>query len=239
MKFVGDTISERGVTERRFDLEVESRLVPGIVWTPAEGDARALVLIGHGGGLHKRIGYVLSLARRFVRHHGIACVAIDGPQHGDRAAGAGGGDGAAAWWSASTTDDTVADWRATLAAARDLPEVGRVATGYWGFSMGTIFGLPFVAAEPEIDAAVFGVMGLSGPTRERLTRDARQITLPVLFMFQWHDELFSRQDGLALFDALGSADKQMHIHPGPHSGTPLEGFEATEAFLANRLLAPR
>ena len=46
---------------------------------------RPLVLIGHGGTSHKRTPYVLSLARRLVRHADYAVAAIDAPHHGDRA----------------------------------------------------------------------------------------------------------------------------------------------------------
>ena len=78
-------LSERGVTERRFDLQVGNERVPGLVWTPQGAlGPRPLVLIGHGGTQHKRIDNVLALARRLVRHHGYAAVAIDAPEHGDR-----------------------------------------------------------------------------------------------------------------------------------------------------------
>src|SRR5882672_7087813 len=84
MDFVS-TVSEHGVTERRFDLKVGDASVPGIVWTPdgATGH-RPLILIGHGGTQHKRIDNVVRLARTLVRHQGYAAVAIDAPDHGDR-----------------------------------------------------------------------------------------------------------------------------------------------------------
>src|SRR2546421_11274941 len=77
-------VSERGVVERRFDLKVESEVVPGIIWQPEEEGPRTTVLIGHGGTQHKRTPNVLGLARRFVRHLGYAAVAIDAPGHGER-----------------------------------------------------------------------------------------------------------------------------------------------------------
>ncbi|MFX3826784.1 hypothetical protein ACJBT5_10685, partial [Streptococcus suis] len=42
------------------------------------------ILLGHGGTRHKRVDYVLALARRFVRHLGYAAVALDAPGHGER-----------------------------------------------------------------------------------------------------------------------------------------------------------
>jgi fermentation-respiration switch protein FrsA (DUF1100 family) len=67
------------------------------------------------------------------------------------------------------------------------------------------------------------VLGLAGlpPQPGPLEEAARHVTAPVLFVFQWDDELVPREAGLRLFDALGSADKAMHIHPGGHLGIPL------------------
>jgi len=232
-----DTISERGVTEQRFDLDVDhsDHHVPGILWTPAEGQAKGVVLIGHGYGLEKRTPYILSLARRLVRHHGIAAASIDGPEHGDRVRADG------MWWSEPVIDATVSDWRCVLRAIQADERVGSsVPVGYWGFSMGTIFGLPFVRAmQDELSAAVLGLMGLTGPTKDRHEADAKALRpdLPVLFVLQRDDELFAFDAGLALFDALGTADKRLHLNLGTHSAVPVDEFELTQAFLAKHLLA--
>src|SRR2546423_9546896 len=77
-------VSEKGVIERRFDLKVESEVVPGIIWQPEDEGPRTTILIGHGGTQHKRAPNVLGLARRFVRHLGYNAVAIDAHGHGDR-----------------------------------------------------------------------------------------------------------------------------------------------------------
>lgn len=231
-----DEVSERGVTERRFDLDVEHHHapVPGILWTPADVPAKAVVLAGHGYMLEKRTPYIVSLARRLARHHGIACAAIDGPEHGDRVKS---GD---MWWSEEVTDATVADWTAVLAACRTREEIGAdVPAGYWGFSMGTIFGLPFVAAaQDELRVAVLGLMGLTGPTQERIERDAKSLRedLPLLFVLQRDDELFPLRTGMALFDAFATKDKRLHLNLGAHGAVPVDEFEFTVAFLAKHLL---
>jgi len=107
--------------------------------------------------------------------------------------------------------------------------------GYWGLSMGTLLGLPLVAAEERISAAVLGLAGITGPTMDRLARDAASVQCPVLFVAQWDDELFSRDTVLALFDALGTRDKQLHATPGSHAGVTPETFALTARFLATRL----
>lgn len=54
----------------------------------------------------------------------------------------------------AVTDSMVEDWKATLNALlklQKLPEIGTGWVGDWGLSMGTLFGLPLVAAEPRIE----------------------------------------------------------------------------------------
>jgi hypothetical protein len=59
--------------------------VPGVLWTPARGPGpRPLVLIGHGGGQHKKEPGVLSRAFPYVASCGFAVAAIDAPGAGDR-----------------------------------------------------------------------------------------------------------------------------------------------------------
>jgi fermentation-respiration switch protein FrsA (DUF1100 family) len=115
--------------------------------------------------------------------------------------------------------------------------VGDGPVGYWGLSMGTIHGLPLAAAEPRIQVAVFGLMGLVGPTRDRMAADAASLSCPVLFIQQWDDALIPRKDVLDLFDAIGSVDKRLHAHPGDHSAVPVEEIAFSARFLTRHLAA--
>ena len=232
MRRVGEPVVGKGVVEQPFVVGD----VPGVLWTPEGSEGpRPLVLMGHGATLDKRVGYLVSLARRLVRHHGISAASIDLPGHGERMAGDM-PDIVSMWTKAAVTDQAVEEWQAVLAAL-DAEGLGQAGLGYWGMSMGTLLGLPFVAAEPRIQVAVLGLAGVVGPPAARLTADAPNITCPVLFVQQWHDELFPRDSVLALFDLIGSRDKRLHVHPGRHSQVPLEEIDASEAFLALHLLA--
>ena len=233
-----------GVRERDFVLEVDGRTVPGVLWLPQRGTGpRPLVLLGHGATRHKRIDYLVALGRRLASDHGFAVAAIDAPGHGDRRAPghdddvAVFGDFLSEWSREGTVDDMVAEWQATIDAVRDLDEVGDGPVGYWGLSMGTIYGVPLVAAEPRIQVAVFGLMGLLGPTRDRLAADAPSIACPVLFLQQWDDSLIPRAEVFELFEALGSVDKRLHAHPGDHAAVPVEEIAFSARFLV-RHLAP-
>ena len=244
MGWLGDVRSREGVAERGFEVKVDGRLVPGVLWTPdgATGP-RPLVLIGHGATRSKRVDYVVALARRLAGDHGFAAAAIDGPGHGDRMLPGRGNDFEvfsdflAEWSREGTTDDMVADWTATLEALRRLDHVGDGPVGYWGLSMGTIYGIPLAAAEPRIQVAVFGLMGLVGPTRERMEADARRLSCPVLLLQQWDDSLIPREHVFELFDSLGSLDKRLHAHPGDHAAVPIEEMVFSARFLV-RHLAP-
>jgi hypothetical protein len=129
----------------------------------------------------------------------------------------------------------VADWKGTLDAVQKCDDVGDGPVGYWGLSMGSIFGLPFVAAEPRIQVAVLGLMGLVGPVKARLEADARALTCPILFLLQWDDELFRRDRVLELFEAIGSTDKRLHAQPGAHASVPAEEFTHSVDFLVKHL----
>jgi dienelactone hydrolase len=259
MDIVTET-TERGVIEQRVDLKVGEDIVPAIRWSPeGASGTRPTILIGHGGTQHKRVPNVLGLARRFVRHLGYAAIALDAPGHGERitdqaaferrrqalqariAAGRGSepveprafGALETTEWVERTTKG-VAEWKALL---DDLDASGgKGRYGYWGLSMGTAIGLPMVASEPRISAAVLGLAGLgTRPGADAFGEAARSLKIPLLFIFQWGDELVGREAGLALFDAFGSAEKTMHINPGGHIETPFFEKDAYEAFFARHL----
>ncbi len=227
MRFLSDT-SSAGVRERLFTLGE----LPGVLWTPAAaaGD-RPLILLGHGGGRHKQDPEILAYAHRFVTGCGFAAVAVDVPGHGDRptdpdlnriaernqARVRAGEDRAAliAGFQARVAERTVPEWSAVLDAVQRVEHVGTAAVGYWGISLGCGLGVPFVAAEPRVRAAVLGLGGVLA-----CAGHARRITVPVEFLVQWDDERVPREHSLALFDAFGSAEKSLHANPGGHGEVP-------------------
>jgi dienelactone hydrolase len=210
------------------------------------GGARPLVLLGHGGGRHKKDPDMVALGRRLALDHGYAVVVPEVPAHGDRPpvdeyqrladqnrsrAAAGEDLGPLiATFQALVARRTVPEWRSVLDAVQRLPHVGTGPVGYWGVSLGCGLGVPFVAAEPRVRAAVLGLGGASANADL-----AARITAPVLFVLQWDDERVPRAHGLALFDALGSAEKTLHANPGGHAGMPPSEVDSTLRFLARHL----
>jgi hypothetical protein len=232
--------TEDGVTERLFDLTVAGEIVPGVIWAPENARGpRPLVLMGHGGSQHKKVATLAARAKRYAKTMGYAVAAIDAPGHGARvspeeaarfaaeiqariAAGKGlGGEAAKAMTQRAV--QAIPEWKAALDAVQALDFVGAEGSvGYWGVSMGTAIGVPFVASESRITAAIFGLAGLREGA-SLLEDAAKAISMPLEFVFQWDDEVASREAGIALFTAFGSAEKTLHANPGGHLGIP--GFE--------------
>jgi dienelactone hydrolase len=243
ISFTSDSVSD-GVRERFFALGG----VPGVLWTPAGAvGQRPLVLLGHGGGQHKTAPGMIARARRFVTELHCAVAAIDAPEHGDRPRTEAGSAMAASLrermragepvgphldrYHTALAEQAVPDWRASLDALTSLDDVGTAGpAGYWGVSMGAGLGIPLVAAEPRITAAVFGLAG-----REGLAETAARITVPVQFLVQWDDEFIARESSLALFDAFGSADKTLHANRGRHADLPRAEMDCAVHFFARHL----
>ncbi|MEO3783723.1 alpha/beta hydrolase [Actinocorallia sp. B10E7] len=243
MRFTSETTSN-GVSEQLFVIDD----IPGVLWSPVGATGgRPLVLLGHGGGQHKKAPGLVARAHHYVSSRGFAVAALDAPGHGDRprteqderfvagirerAAGKPVGS-LIADYNASLAERAVPEWRAALDSLQELDHIGTGGPmGFWGVSMGSAIGVPLAAAEPRIAAAVFGLTG-----REALAEAAARVTIPVQFLLQWDDELVPRDSGLALFDAFASREKTLHANPGGHVGVPAFELESSQHFFARHLL---
>jgi dienelactone hydrolase len=231
---------EPGLVQREFTMHRGARRVPGVLWAPAQPVAgKPLVLFGHGASGDRHQTPIPYVARKLVAAAGFFAVAIDGPVHGRRKVGDGArGAFAIEWRRDGCVADMLGDWRAVLDVMQSQPEVGAGTVGYWGLSMGSIFGIPLVAAEPRIKVAVLGLLGLTGPTeayRQQLRSAAAAVTCPVLFLMQLEDELFARDRYIELFDGIASDDKRVHANPGLHPEVPGEELDFSAEFLQRYL----
>ncbi len=243
MRFLSDT-SSGGVREQLFALGD----IPGVLWTP-EGDTTTPAAArppGTWGRPAQEGPEILTLARRLVTECGFAAVSVDVPAHGDRPkveeydriatenqARVEAGEELApliAGFQALVARRTVPEWRAVLDAVRRLHRVGTGPVGYWGVSLGCGLGVPFVAAEPRVRAAVLGLGGASASAEA-----AARITVPVEFLVQWDDERVPRDQSLALFDALASPEKSLHANPGRHGEIPPTELDSTLRFFRHHL----
>ena len=237
--------ASRGRTrEERFDLSVGGQVVPGIVWHPRDPVSPVpLVLAGHGGGFgtegHKRVDAIVALADELAGH-GIATLAIDQPGCGDRPGARAEqarrrtltvDQAIAELWTPELVEGMAREWQACIDHARTTWGLGETGLGYWGLSGGTTFGLPLVALEPRIQAAVLGL----NSDVPLMRAYAPRVRCPVLYTMNLDDHFMSRERGLALFDALGTSDKLVLGVPGDH-GENLDRVRGSWArFFAARL----
>jgi pimeloyl-ACP methyl ester carboxylesterase len=244
LHFTGRTSSD-GVLGRDFTMGE----VTGVLWSPESDAERApLVLLGHGGGRDCKAPPTVGRARRLVVDGGFNVAAIDAPGHGGRPRTAYDEQEIAAMQRAMATREPVGpivvrynadiaaravpEWRATLDALRELPEIGADGpVGYYGVNMGTAIGVPLTAIEPRITAAVFGQFW-----PESLIELARQIKIPIEFVLQWDDEHIPRASGLALFDAFASTEKTLHANAGRHKELPRFEADSAVRFLTRHLV---
>ncbi|MFI9274088.1 alpha/beta hydrolase [Kitasatospora sp. NPDC052896] len=237
--------SSNGMVERDFTMGD----VPGVLWSPASGatDRAPLVLMGHGGGNHKKHPAMAGRAQRLVTGCGFHVAVIDAPGHGDRprtahdeqeiaelrkAQAAGEPEGPiVVRYNARLAELAVPEWQATLDALQGLPEIGAGGpVGYSGIGLGTAIGVPLVAIEPRITAAVFGMMW-----PDALIETAKHITIPIEFDMQWDNERIPREASLAMFDAFASKEKTLHANAGKHFELPRFEADSAVRFFARHL----
>lgn len=242
--FFSSETTRDGVVERTFTVGE----VPGVLWSPPNTTGRRpLVLLGHGGGRHKTAPPTVGRARLLVDGCGFHVAAIDAPGHGDRPRSEADEAEVEALQAAMATGEPVGpivvryngdlaaqavpEWRATLDALQELPEIGTGGpVGYYGINMGTAIGVPLTAVDRRITAAVFGQFW-----PDSLLEAARQITVPVEFAVQWDDEHIARADALALFDAFASREKTLHANAGRHKQLPRFEADSAVRFFARHL----
>ncbi|MFH9405029.1 alpha/beta hydrolase [Streptomyces sp. NPDC017638] len=223
MRFTSEQRLDDGVLEREFTLGE----IPGTLWTPRSTPA-PLILMAHNNGLPKAEPRLAARAR-YTAARGYAVAAIDAAGCGGRPRSAAGerarADLRRAMRAGEPVDeifesfiaplvhDAVPEWRTTLDALLELPGIG----GPVGYSGWTALGIRLSVVEPRVAAAGFFAGGYV-PRAQRA--EARQVTIPLLFLLQWDDEGNPRQRALELFDAFGSVEKTLHANLGGHTGTP-------------------
>lgn len=197
-------------------IEVEG--VPARIYVP--DDARALLLLGHGGTESKDAERFVNLSRLYAQRTGLGVVCIDAVDHGERAAPNQAPEIPKGWHSRSA-GQMVKDWSVVV---ESLKSTGP-AVAYVGFSMGAIFGFSIVESMRTMRAAAFVVGGIphSGLgiddvlLRPLLMETAARLErTPVLMLNKTDDEYFAVQDTTELFEAIAGNKKHLTFFRGGH-----------------------
>lgn len=234
-----------GITTYQFIAKpTNHRKVSGCLWTP-ENEKRkgTLVAFLHGASGSRFQAPIPYLSRKFSER-GIASLAIDGPVHGLRKKLDGGRIALYAEMSKPKAfHQLFNDWKIALELAENKLQYPVQAMAYFGLSMGTFFGIPYLAhRHQERESTAVAVLGLLGPTgvvspfRKRLLSDAANVQLPLLFFVQREDEMFSREGCLELFNGLASPTKILRENPGKHSAIPTEALDFSCEFVTEHLI---
>ena len=230
-------------TDPRSNLTREFRIcrdnkrdITGALWlpkTPVMG--KTLICCGHGASGDRYQTPISQLAERFTGA-GLPVLSLDGPVHGLRRVGDG---GRGAFFPEYQRKDSLVDmtdeWACAVELIQTEMKVGKLA--YFGLSMGSLYGLPFVASRTDVTVATLGLMGVQTnfPHGETLLKAAELIACPILFLMQLEDELFNRQGCLDVFDAFASMDKRLHANPGLHPEVPNEEIDFTFDFMLSHI----
>jgi len=214
------------------------RDVTGAVWLPMSArSATTLICFGHGASGDRYQAPICSLAARFVDAD-LPVLSIDGPVHGLRQVGEGGRNAFFPEFNrAESLKDMTDDWTCAISEVQQLPEVGIGKLAYFGLSMGSIFGIPLLAARADVTVATLGLVGVGSniPHSEELLTAAANISCPLLFLMQLEDELFERDGYLKVFDAFTAVDKRIHANPGLHPEIPGEEVDFAFDFLLRHI----
>jgi predicted alpha/beta-hydrolase family hydrolase len=226
------------VREEVLELRAEEEpSIPVSVWTP-EAKPRAVVLLGHGLGVDRSHSTVQIPAEHLVERLGIAVVAPDLPIHGVRRGVA--RDPAeivAAWqayWASGGAAALRDEWVRIAVFARERFAGARL--GYFGLSLGTQYGVVFIANAPQIAAAVLGLFGSEPPPKSAILNTcAPRVRCPVYFVQKQDDEIHSRASTDHLYATLGSDEKVLDSSPGLHAAVSPETLQRACEFLARHL----
>ncbi len=235
--------SPDGVATREFRISrVGRRDITGALWMPdTPSGARSLVCFGHGAS-GDRYQFPASRLAADLTAQGIAMLSVEGPDHGLRQTGEGGRAGMIAdLLREDAMSDMCDDWNEAveLVCARNALDPARI--GYFGLSMGSAYGIGFLAQRSRVAVAVLGLWAdvEAIPHNETVLACARALTAPTLFLTQLDDEFLPVDGSISLFSAIGSADKRLHLNPGVHAEIPLDEVDFAAQFLTEHMTGPR
>ena len=221
--------------------------IPGILRTPesAVSEPVPLILLGQQGGLEQMYPRLLPRARASARD-GFATAAVELPGSGTRPRIAG-FDQARAYLrevvTSGGTPDTdlidrlilplvnqaVPEWRATLDALLELPELREPVGISGGF-------VSIAVRMARLDKRIAAANLFAGSfVPESIIAEAREITIPLHVLLQWDDAANHRQMALDLFDAFGSTEKTLAANMGGHTGVPPWASEEVGRFFTRNL----
>lgn len=215
-------------------VDVDGERTTAVLEVPREA-TRGLVLLAHGLSASRESSYLRLIARQ-LHALSVATVSMDAPLHGSRRRGSHPmtfEDWVVAWqgfWRSGGSARMTAEYKAVLDSCPE--ELSELPVGYWGTSLATQTGIPWLAEDPRPRAAVLGQFRGDGLLMQRL---APHVAIPVFFIQQQDDELHSAETSQHLFNLIGSQQKLLRSSPGDHTAVPKSVLRDSVTWLSEQL----
>jgi dienelactone hydrolase len=244
------------VRERLVFSSINLARVPALLtYDPATPAPRPVLMIQHGIMSSKDDPRLGDLAAAWASY-GFACLTIDAPLHGERAAGA--FDVLSLLTQPYTgmrfVVQNVIDLRRTVDLIESRPDLDERRIAYVGFSMSTFLGVQFVAMEPRVRAACLalggaGLFHVLASTVPRERRGDQEIVAslvdplhyagliaprPVLQVNSETDQIVPAALGHMLFGALAEPKRVIWFN-GAHGEFPDEVLREMRLFVTDSL----
>jgi dienelactone hydrolase len=222
--------------EVRFTVDAGTEAAPGLLLYPEGGEALPLVFIQHPGMGSKDDYFVRDVGMLWARR-GWACAGLDAPFHGERPTYDPMGFLRDRERFQAATKQIAGEVSAAIDGIGEHYPVDVARLGYVGYSLGSMLGIPAVAADGRFKAASFCLVGAGG-----MMGDATAAGSPVLqlagvatrIVAKTQDEFFSRESTESLFEAL-PGEKDLTWLPGGHFEIGPDVIKAAEQWLLRKL----
>jgi len=222
------------IPERQIEVTCEGPAsIPCSIWSATDAP-RGVVLIGHGLGVDRYHSTVRRPMEILALEHQAAVVVPEIPLHGVRAELPFDTPAIVDRWHQFWISGGIESIRGELQQVTKYCEgiFKALPVTYFGASLGTQYGIPFLAQTESIRSAVLGLFGSHPPPRTPvMNRFAPAVRCPVYFIQKLDDEIHSAESTTHLFSSLGAADKVLDSTHGGHSEVSIESVRRACAFL--------
>jgi hypothetical protein len=207
--------------------------IPCSLWS-ATDRPRQVVLMGHGLGVDRYHQSIQLPMQVLARECDAIVIAPDIPLHGVRNRFPDDPMGIVqrwqTYWASGGVEETCSEFLRLEQYCRR--EFGPLPISYFGLSLGTQYGVVFLARAERVSAAVLGLFGSHPPPQTPvMNRFAPRVSCPVYFVQKLDDEIHPAETTTHLFSMLGAAEKFMDTTRGSHVAVSEETFRNACAFL--------
>jgi dienelactone hydrolase len=222
--------------EVRFTVDTGPEAAPGLLLYPDGGEALPLVFIQHPGMGSKDDYFVRDVGMMWARR-GWACAGLDAPFHGERPTYDPMGFLRDRERFQEATRQFAGEISTAIDCLSDHYAVDVTRLGYVGYSLGSMLGIPAVAADGRFKAASFCLVGAGGMLGDAPAADSPVLQLGEVatrIVAKTQDEFFSRESTEELFAAL-PGEKDLTWLPGGHFEIGPDVIKAAEQWLLRKL----